>query len=82
MKRYDITEKFRIKRQGKDSDDFYWMFGKIHGLENLAYVDPEKILEAKGNPVSIQELANQVKPQDIKGHASYEELVAGKYQSL
>ena len=58
MKRYDITEKFRIKRQGKDADDFYWMFEKIHGLENLAFVDPEKILEAKGNPVAIQELAN------------------------
>ena len=36
----DLSKIFRIKRQGKDADDIFWNFGKVHGLENIAYCDP------------------------------------------
>lgn len=39
MKDDDIVGKYKIKRLGKDEDDVFWAFGKIHGLENLAFVD-------------------------------------------
>jgi hypothetical protein len=32
------SSKWRIKRTGKDADDMYWMAGKIHGLENIAFL--------------------------------------------
>ena len=32
----DFLSKFKIKRAGKDKDDLFWAFGKIHGLENIA----------------------------------------------
>ena len=44
---------YRVKRLGKDEDDIFWTIGKIHGLENIAFVDPAKLHAAKGNPVKI-----------------------------
>ncbi len=37
----DFANKWRIKRMGKDKDDLFWSFGKIHGLENIAYLTDE-----------------------------------------
>lgn len=31
----------------------FWSFGKIHGLENIAFADPEEVKATNGNPVSI-----------------------------
>lgn len=47
----DFAKKFRIKRNGKDKDNLFWAFGKIHGLENLALLTEEEIKSCKGNPV-------------------------------
>ena len=35
----EFSRKFQIKRRGKDKDDLFWMFGKVHGLENVALAD-------------------------------------------
>jgi len=35
----NYSKNFKIKRMGKDKDDLFWSFGKVHGLENLAFVD-------------------------------------------
>jgi hypothetical protein len=35
--------KMRVRRMGKDSDEIFWFFGKIHGLENIAFVEDEKL---------------------------------------
>lgn len=40
MKEYDLGKLFRVKRAGKDKDPMFWSFGKIHGLENIAFADP------------------------------------------
>lgn len=54
MQKVDLSKIFRVKRAGKDLDDFFWSFGKIHGLENIAFADPEEIRATNGNPVKIQ----------------------------
>jgi len=41
----------RIRRMGKDLDDIYWSIGKIHGLENIAYVDDNELLTRGGDPI-------------------------------
>jgi hypothetical protein len=38
-----FMRKFKIKRAGKDKDDIFWNYGKLHGLENLAYATQEEI---------------------------------------
>jgi hypothetical protein len=40
MKEFDLGKMFRVKRAGKDRDPMFWSFGKIHGLENIAFADP------------------------------------------
>jgi hypothetical protein len=40
LKQYDLANMFRVKRRGKDKDPFFWSFGKVHGLENIAFADP------------------------------------------
>lgn len=32
-----------IRREGRDSSDIFWTLGKIHGLENIIFVDPEDL---------------------------------------
>lgn len=32
---------WRVKRLGPDESDHYWFYGKIHGLENIAYLSTE-----------------------------------------
>ena len=65
---------FRVKRSGKDADDFFWTFGKIHGLENIAFADPAELAAAEGNPVAIQEIINKVTREDIPKISSYDQL--------
>lgn len=45
--------KMRIRRMGKDRDDVFWHFGKIHGLENIALIPDEKLLEACNDPIQL-----------------------------
>ena len=70
----DLGKIFRIKRQGKDANDIFWHFGKIHGLENIAYCSPEAINATEGNPFKLQQLVNKVTPEDIPGFSSYQEV--------
>mgnify|MGYP006922971879 CR=1 FL=1 len=39
----DLTEVFQVKRQGKDKSDIFWLLGKIHGLENIAFCSDEDL---------------------------------------
>jgi len=54
-----LHKKFKVKRAGKDKDDMFWAFGKIHGLENLALCDPDEIAEAAGDPMALRRLVNK-----------------------
>lgn len=49
----DISKIFQVKRSGKDLDNLFWSFGKIHGLENIAFADDKELEATKGNPVSL-----------------------------
>ena len=48
-----FAKKWRVKRLGKDENDLYWALSKVHGLENIAFADPEKLKKAGGNPLLI-----------------------------
>lgn len=37
----NFASKFQIKRRGKDTDDVFWTLGKVHGLENIAYLSED-----------------------------------------
>lgn len=63
----------RIRRMGKDSDDFFWTFGKIHGLENIVFCDEKEVLETQGDPIALQILVNKAKPTDNSGK-SFEDI--------
>ena len=71
-KKVDLSEIFQVKRSGKDLDDFYYTFGKVHGIENIAFVDPDELAATKGNPVSIQRLVNKVDANSIPKKGSYD----------
>lgn len=68
----NFAEKFRIKRRGKDKDDIFWSIGKIHGLENIAYLTEEEVASTGGDPMKLQALVDKVndseKPIDCKSH--------------
>ena len=53
LKEFDLGQMFRVKRGGKDRDPLFWSFGKIHGLENLAFADSAEIKATNGNPVKL-----------------------------
>jgi len=55
----DFARKFQVKRMGKDKDDIFWNLGKIHGLENLAFVKDEDLAQANGNPMILQQLCDK-----------------------
>ena len=78
----DLTEVFRIRRQGKDLNPFFWSFGKIHGLENIAFCDPKDLAETRGNPYKLQQLVNKVNYENIPGTSSAQELEDSLQQSL
>ena len=49
----DLSKVFEIKRQGKDQSDVFWLLGKIHGLENIAFCDAADLAQVKGNSVKL-----------------------------
>ena len=53
LKEFDLGNMFKVKRRGKDKDPIFWSFGKIHGLENIAFADPLEVEATGGNPVRI-----------------------------
>lgn len=57
-------ENKRVRRQGKDKDDIFWLMGKIHGLENIAFLTKEELDSIDGNPIRLQHLVNQAKPTE------------------
>jgi tRNA/tmRNA/rRNA uracil-C5-methylase (TrmA/RlmC/RlmD family) len=70
-----------VKRSGKDRNDAFWSFGKIHGLENIAFADPEEIRQTNGNPVKIQEIVNKYNNHAVEID-SYEHLTEEIQKSL
>lgn len=56
----EFAKKFQIKRLGKDLDDIYWAYGKIHGLENIIYLDEDTLNAVRGNPWELQVAINKV----------------------
>ncbi|CDW85583.1 UNKNOWN [Stylonychia lemnae] len=74
LKEFDLANMFQIKRRGKDKDPIFWSFGKIHGLENIAFADECEIKATKGNPVRIQKLVNRYEGSPLMID-SYEHLV-------
>ena len=81
LKEFDLGKMFRVKRGGKDRDPMFWSFGKVHGLENLAFADEDEIKETKGNPVKLQKIVDRVEGSPLEVH-SYEELMAELQTSL
>lgn len=73
--------KYRIKRTGPDADPHKWLLGKIHGLENLAYLDDETIEACSGNPVKLQMAINNVIIPDSIA-PNYEDMVKKYFESL
>ena len=59
LKEFDFGKMFQIKRSGKDREPMFWSFGKIHGLENIAFADPAELKETNGNPVKIQKIVDR-----------------------
>lgn len=55
-----FASKFKIKRAGKDKDDLFWAFGKVHGIENIAFLSAEDIVATGGDPMKIQHLVDQI----------------------
>jgi hypothetical protein len=76
-----LKKLFQVKRLGKDKDDLFWSFGKIHGLENIAFADPNELASTNGNPVAIQNLVNNVDKDKFDLH-SYEHLEMELNKSL
>lgn len=66
IKEFDIGKIFRVKRAGKDQDDLFWSFGKIHGLENIAFADADEVKSTNGNPVKIQNIVNRFESSPLK----------------
>ena len=81
LKEVDMSKVFQVSRNGKDKDPFFWSFGKVHGLENIAFVDPEELHQTNGNPVKIQRLINKVSDSPLNID-SYETLVELTQKSL
>lgn len=55
----DVMNRYRIKRMGKDKNDIFWQLGKVHGLENIAFVKDEDLKLAQGNPLMLQHLCDK-----------------------
>ena len=55
----DELPSLQFKRRGEDVNDIFYMFSRIHGLENLALVD-DKDVEGIDDPIALQKLVNSV----------------------
>lgn len=49
----NFANKFQIKRAGKDKNDIFWQLGKIHGLENIAFLSEDELAATGGNPFKL-----------------------------
>jgi hypothetical protein len=74
LKEFDFAKMFRVKRAGKDNDPVFWSFGKIHGLENIAFADPAEVKSTNGNPVKIQQIVDRFEGSTLPVH-SFEHLI-------
>jgi hypothetical protein len=81
MKEFDFSKLFRVKRVGKDREPMFWCFGKIHGLENLAFASEDEIYATNGNPVKIQQIVNKYDGAQLKVD-SFEHLIEIMQESL
>lgn len=78
-----FAKHFRIKRKGKDQDELFWKFGKIHGLENIIFLTEEEILKAGGNPWDLQVLINKANDnQKPLPSQNFDKLVQEIHQSM
>lgn len=70
----NFANKWQIKRAGKDKDDIFWALGKIHGLENVAFMTDEQIKATGGDPFKLQAAVDQIndseKPNPPAAHDS------------
>lgn len=63
-----------------DKNDLIWMFSKIHGLENIAFLTDEQ-LELIKDPFTLQRAINNVKKAN-KAFSSYEEYLEHMNKNL
>ena len=54
----DFASKWRVKRAGRDKNDIFWMLGKVHGIENVAFATEEQLMATKGDPFKLQALVD------------------------
>ena len=52
----------------------FWQFGKIHGLENIAFCDAKELSGCAGNPYKLQKLVNKVTPESVPGFSSFDQV--------
>jgi hypothetical protein len=73
-----LMSKFKIKRAGRDADDIFWKLGKLHGLENLAYVSEEDLAATGGNPMKVQMLLDKINDSEkpLPPH-TFDKLIEG-----
>lgn len=74
----NFSKNFKIKRMGKDKDDLFWSFGKVHGLENIAFADSQELAATQGDPWRLQQLVNKINDSEKPLPAqSFDKLVEG-----
>lgn len=62
----DLGKLYQVRRLGKDLDDIYWQFGKIHGLENVRYLTDDQIAKIT-NPIELQDAINNCVGAKVAG---------------
>lgn len=78
----DIYQKYRLKRTGRnDENDIIFFYGKIHGIENIIFLDKDTLDAVRGNPAKLQLAINNVQVPSTKAH-SYEELMKKHNENL
>lgn len=78
-----FAKNFQIKRAGRDKDNYFWNWGKLHGLENIVYVDENEAAQAFGDPWKMQILLNKANdaPKPLPPH-SFDQLVENLQNSM
>lgn len=79
--RLSAGDLYRVKRIGRDENDIHFMFSKIHGLENIKYVEDHILKECAGDPVKLQRAIYEAKIPQITAN-SYEELMQNQEEQL
>ena len=65
---------YQVRRLGKDADDIFWAFGKVHGLENIAFASEQELARIS-DPVELQRLLNDVERPDTPA-LSFDHLIS------